>query len=50
MKVIDLQIYRNKKAIEALEKRISEHALQSRAGSVKEIKTCFREWIKKQAV
>jgi hypothetical protein len=50
MKVIDLQIYRSRKAVENLEKRISEHALQSRNGSVSIMKTCFKEWIKKHAV
>jgi hypothetical protein len=50
MKVIDLQIYRNRRAIENLEKRISEHALHSRTGSVSVIKTCFKEWIIKRAV
>jgi len=49
MKVIDLQIYRNNRAIQNLEKRISEHALQSKTGSVSVMKTCFKEWIKKFA-
>ena len=50
MKVIDLQNYRSRKAIDDLEKKISEHALHSRVGSVSIIKMCFREWIKKKVV
>jgi hypothetical protein len=46
MKVIDLQLYRNRKAIEALEKRIGQLALAPRVGSVREMKTCFSKWLK----
>ena len=46
MKVIDIQIYRNKKILENLEKRIGELSLASKSGVAKEIKTCFKEWIK----
>ena len=45
MKVIDLQYYRTKKEVEKLEKRIGELALVSSAGTVKEMKTCFKEWL-----
>jgi hypothetical protein len=46
MKVIDLQFYRTKKTVEALEKRIGRLALESGVGSVREMKTCFKEWLK----
>lgn len=46
MKVIDLQQYRNHKAIVALEKRVGQLALVPSVGSVREMKHCFKEWLK----
>jgi hypothetical protein len=46
MKVIDLQLYRNRKVIESLEKRIGELALSSEIGGVRQIKFYFKEWLK----
>jgi len=46
MKVIDLQLYRSRRLIEALGKRVGELALSSKVGAVNEMKLCFREWLK----
>jgi hypothetical protein len=48
MKVIDLQIYRNRRAIEVLEKRIGQLALVPGVGSVREMKQCFKQWLRAQ--
>lgn len=45
MKVIDLQIYRNRKMVEGLEKRIGQLALTPSVGSVREMKQCFKQWL-----
>jgi hypothetical protein len=46
MKVVDLNLYRNKKLIANLEKRIGELALSQNNTSVREMKYCFKEWLK----
>lgn len=46
MKVVDLTSYRNQYKIKSLERRIAENCLLSKVGSSKEIKTCFKEWLK----
>lgn len=46
MKVIDLTLYRSRKLIETLEKRVGQLALSPKVGSISEMKTCFREWLK----
>jgi hypothetical protein len=47
MKVIDLQPYRARKEIKRLEERVGQLALQSSVGSAKEMKMCFKEWLKR---
>jgi hypothetical protein len=49
MKVVDLQLYRSRRVIEALEKKIGELAMVPKVGSVRELKTCFKEWLKMNA-
>ena len=46
MKVVDITVYRRKKAVIEMEKRISNLYTQARPGIVKEIKLCFKEWVK----
>lgn len=46
MKVIDLTQYRARKLIETLEKRVGQLALSPKIGSINEMKTCFREWLR----
>jgi hypothetical protein len=46
MKIIDLAIYRSKKLSEHLEKRISEIATTHVVGGAREIKICFKQWLK----
>jgi hypothetical protein len=46
MKVIDIQIYRNRKTLRLLEQRIGELALTPCLNSGKQMKTCFKEWLK----
>lgn len=46
MKVIDLQLYRNKRIIKELEKRISFLYLNQCDGAAREIKLCFKQWVK----
>lgn len=47
MKVVDLQIYRSRKAIELLEQRIGEIALSSQANAAVHMKLYFKEWLDK---
>jgi len=49
MKVIDLQLYRSRRAIEGLEKKIGELAMVPKVGSARELKTCFKEWLRMNA-
>jgi hypothetical protein len=46
MKLYDLSIYRNRKVVEDLERRVGELALENKLGSVREMKLCFKEWLK----
>jgi hypothetical protein len=46
MKVVDIQIYRTKKVIEDLEKKIGELSLSSETGNVRQIKYYFKEWLR----
>jgi len=46
MKVVDLTNYRKQYNIKNLERRIAENCLLSKTGSFKEIKMCFKEWLK----
>jgi hypothetical protein len=46
MKVIDLNLYRTRKAIIALEEKIGRLALSPGSGTVREMKSCFKEWLK----
>ena len=46
MKIIDLQLYRNRKIIEGLEKKIGELSLSSEIGGVRQIKYYFKEWLR----
>jgi hypothetical protein len=46
MNVIDLTLYRNRKIIEHLEKKIGELSLSSEVGGVRQIKFYFKEWLK----
>jgi len=48
MKVVDLYHYRSQKAIRDLEEKVGRLALAAKVGSVMEIKTCFKEWLKLQ--
>ncbi len=45
MKVVDLQLYRSRKAVEELEKKLGQLALVPTVGSVREMKLCFKEWL-----
>lgn len=47
MKVVNLNLYRAKRAIENLEKQIGEIALSPPHGAVNQIKSCFKEWLVK---
>ena len=47
MKVIDIQLYRNTRAVRLLEQRIGELAVHPEIGSANKLKTCFREWLQK---
>jgi hypothetical protein len=50
MKVIDLQLYRAQRIITTLEKRIGQLATtSSEVGAVREMKTCFIQWLKLNA-
>ena len=46
MKVIDLQLYRSRREIKKLEKRVVQLALMSPVGGAREMKMCFKEWLK----
>lgn len=46
MNVVNLQIYRNKKELQRLQNRVSQAALSADVGSIREIKTCFINWLK----
>jgi len=46
MKIVDLNRYRTRRTIEKLEKRIGELAITPQIGVVREMKTCFKEWLK----
>jgi hypothetical protein len=46
MKVVDLSFYRTRRIIENLEKRIGELAFAPKIGAVREMKICFKEWLK----
>ncbi len=50
MKVVDLQQYRNRRAIAQLEERVSELVRTAPAGTARQIKLCFREWLERQAM
>lgn len=45
MKVVDLQLYRNRRAILELEQRIGHLALSAELGTADKLKLCFREWL-----
>jgi hypothetical protein len=47
MKVVDIQLYRNSRAVRQLEQRIGELAVRPEIGSASKLKTCFREWLQK---
>lgn len=47
MKIIDLQLYRSRRAILDIEQRIGELALSRELGTADKLKTCFREWLQK---
>lgn len=46
MKVLDLQLFRIKREQQRLAQRVGTLALESHAGSVREMKTCFKTWLK----
>jgi hypothetical protein len=46
MKIIDLGMYRTRRVIENLEKRIGELASTPTIGAVRQMKICFKEWLK----
>lgn len=46
MKVIDIQPYRVKREIKRLEDRVCKLAQESNAGAIRELKTCFKLWLK----
>lgn len=50
MKVVDLALYRNKKLVEALEKKIGLLALSPGSPAVREMKICFSQWIKMSGI
>ena len=50
MKVIDIEIYRRKRELRRLEEKIGELSLSHRLGSARQIKTCFKEWLKIRAI
>lgn len=50
MKVIDLNLYRIRKEITTLEKRIGQLALEAEEGSARKLKTCFKEWLVKHSM
>lgn len=47
MKIIDLQLYRSRRAIQELEQRIGALATSHELGTASKLKTCFREWLQK---
>jgi hypothetical protein len=49
MKVVDLQQYRSRKAILEIEQRVSHLVRVAPVGTAREIKLCFREWLRRQA-
>jgi len=49
MKIVDLSLYRTRRTIENLEKRIGELAITPEIGVVRKMKTCFKEWLKMNA-
>ncbi len=46
MKVIDIQIYRERREQKLLEKQIGEIAITPTVDSARKIKVCFTQWIK----
>jgi hypothetical protein len=46
MKVIDIQIYRDRREQKLLEKQIGEIAITPTVDSARKIKVCFAQWIK----
>ena len=49
MKIVELQLYRSRKAILELERKLGQLALTPRVGSIREMKTCFKQWLKMNA-
>lgn len=47
MKLIDLQVYRNARAIQELERRIGRLAVSSEVGSVRQLKLYLGEWLRR---
>ncbi len=46
MKVVDIQVFRARKLMRELEKTIEENIRNPSSGSVRQIKTCFKDWLK----
>jgi hypothetical protein len=45
MNIIDLELYRSKRALRLIEQRMGELAAESRPGTVRDMKKCFRQWL-----
>lgn len=46
MKVIDIQIYRQRRELRLLEQKIGELALTQGINAGRHMKTCFKEWLR----
>jgi len=47
VKLIDLQVYRNARAIQELERRIGRLAVSPEVGGVRQLKLCLGEWLRR---
>ena len=46
MKVIDLQHYRALQEVRLLEEKVGRLALETSIGTARQLKLCFKEWLK----
>ena len=45
MKVVDLQLYRNKRTLETIGKKMASLALLPHQDTARQMKSCFKQWI-----